>query len=302
MEQALVSRDSNNIVAASNNRPAFVSESLQWDRHLTVIKWLWSDLPLPKLMTVMEEDYGFRATEDQYKKKFNDWYDQGKLHRKNRRRGERSQRVKPQHLENGNILRDIVVESHHNLPTPSPTPENDENMALVGPVNKSSSPSNPGTPVPMQGQLVPQYVASEEHRRHEFRRLLGDLWDTYFEAEFGQASHVEVGEAVRNMIEFILDVAATDPSLSTVETLSGDLALLRRVAALIRHHYPNDEDLWGKLVAAVSPVPVRTLHLGRFGDEWRFFYDRHETPTWNSLLRRSGGVNAGMGHTTELCL
>lgn len=73
-------------MALSVNKTPFVSSGEQWDEKYDILVMLWRGMTLSELRTVMEKSYGFRATENQYKRKFNEWYSKGMLPRKKRRK------------------------------------------------------------------------------------------------------------------------------------------------------------------------------------------------------------------------
>ncbi|KAH7064301.1 hypothetical protein BKA63DRAFT_608579, partial [Paraphoma chrysanthemicola] len=62
-----------NHVAKTSSKRAYVSDDSQWVELHDVFVMLWPGMALAELAKVMEEDYGFRATQDQYKKKFQHW-------------------------------------------------------------------------------------------------------------------------------------------------------------------------------------------------------------------------------------
>ncbi|KAF2735217.1 hypothetical protein EJ04DRAFT_219167 [Polyplosphaeria fusca] len=139
MDLALVSRSRKSSGATSRNRPAYVSQDYQWDELHDIFVMLWPGMALADLMAVMEEDYGFRATKDQYKKKFNDWYKKGLLPPKKRRRGEEALEKQSGELEDAHTPKGAILELQHSLPTPTLTPTQDKTMPLTEPGRYSSS-------------------------------------------------------------------------------------------------------------------------------------------------------------------
>lgn len=93
-----------------------------------------------------------------------------------------------------------------------------------------------------------------------------------------------MGHAVRSMIEFIFEVASTDPELSTLTSRRGDLLLVQKAAALIREKYPNQarllDDLCLTSVLYTAPTPPswdnlerhRSTHFGPHSNERGFWY------------------------------
>ncbi|KAJ4301798.1 hypothetical protein N0V90_003892 [Kalmusia sp. IMI 367209] len=274
----------------STERPKYVSQGHRWDELHDIFTILWPGLSLIALMKVMEEDYGFRATKDQYKKKFREWYKRDMLPPKKRRKGDgaSSSEEKPNELENMDTTNGAVVDADHRLPTPPSPPDHEETMAVIkegalfANVDESYRPRSSTLGTPCQ---------------NKFHDLLSNLWNTYFDAEFGHADQITVGEAVRNMVEFILEVAATDPELSTITTHSGDTALLRRVAGLIRTRYPHEEAMWRRLEFAVSPDHSKSQQqrTRMTEDEWEEYYKNSAVPTLETLLRQPVGSRLNIG-------
>jgi hypothetical protein len=63
-------------------------------------------------------------------------------------------------------------------------------------------------PNPLGGHIQPlpqPSSATRTARQTKLHHLLTDLWDTYFDAKYGPADQIEVGEALSNMIEFLID-------------------------------------------------------------------------------------------------
>jgi hypothetical protein len=84
-------------------------------------------------------------------------------------------------------------------------------------------------PNPLGGHIQPlpqPSLATRTARQTKFHHLLSDLWDTYFDAQYGHADQIQVGEELSKMIEFLIEITATDGSLTTVATRPGDLRLL----------------------------------------------------------------------------
>lgn len=136
----------------------------------------------------------------------------------------------------------------------------------------------------------------------EYIQQLSNLWDAHFDAESGNAELVDVQDAVQSMIEFLVDIPATDPDLFTVATRPGDRGLLHLVSARIRHHYPKDDWLFQGLdyVTSVLPLPIECE------DEWRTYQNRTDTipifsgstQEWQKPERR----RTNFGDTMVLCV
>jgi hypothetical protein len=129
----------------------------------------------------------------------------------------------------------------------------------------TSLPYSQTHPNPLGGhnQPVPQPSSTTRTARQtKFHHLLSDLWDTCFDAQYGQADQIEVGEVLSNMIKFLIETTATEGSLKTVATRPSDQRLLWRVGSVIRDCYPDDENLLGTLEAAVFPRKEKGIDEG----------------------------------------
>ena len=93
----------------------------------------------------------------------------------------------------------------------------------------------------------------------QFQGRLEDLWDTYCDTEFGDTDLVELGEVVRAMVEFLLDLSAVDSDPSTIVTHPGDVRLSQLVAVRIGYSCPANKDLLGLLDGTRAVIP---LHSG----------------------------------------
>ena len=94
----------------------------------------------------------------------------------------------------------------------------------------------PPTPIPAS---LPQGASLGTFTQCRFYTLLSELWDTYFNAEYGDASEIEVREAIRNIIEFIVEVMATESGLDDVINHPGDLGLVHKALTLAVAKYPT---------------------------------------------------------------
>lgn len=207
-----------------------------------------------------------KSRKDQYKKKFGEWYNKGMLPAKKRRKIawalENGEGVNE--LKDDGTSEDAVVEVEHRITTPVSTLGHDPAKSM------SLSPSK----ITTEGQDERSQVHAIDiqssdlttPRQRRFYRLLTDLWDKYFDAEFGDADHITIGEAVSNMAEFLVEVTAEDPELTTAITQAGDKAILCRVGNYLRPYCSHAGEMWG------SPKDYR-----------------NSGPTFESLLRQPGG-------------
>ena len=94
-----------------------------------------------------------------------------------------------------------------------------------------------------QDTLSPHQVHNniDYDRQHHFYSLLNQLWDTYFDSEFGSATEVEVGQAMGRMVSFIIDLMATDCNISNLVVRRGDLDLIGNAFTWICAKYPRNE-------------------------------------------------------------
>ncbi|KAF2032063.1 hypothetical protein EK21DRAFT_87446 [Setomelanomma holmii] len=254
---------------ATSSKSEYVSEHGQWDELHEIFVILWPGMALAELMVVMDEDYGFRATVDQYKKKFKYWYKRGLLPQKKRRKAQILHDPAPKELEDDE-KQYAIVDTDHKLPTPAPTPGHGEGSTHAGHVIELGTyPAEDAQGFTPEWYVPPRNAAKmpvlesqalRTPRQAEFHHLLSDLWDTVFDAEFGHADKITVGEALSNMIEFIIAVSAPVETASTVATRQGDLKLLWRVLSTIRNRWPDDESLLATLEAAVFPAGQQRTH------------------------------------------
>ncbi|KAF3053415.1 hypothetical protein E8E11_004533 [Didymella keratinophila] len=135
----------------------------------------------------MEVYYRFRATEDQYKKKFREWYKSDILLPKKRKREDTS-RGTSKRTKAASSLKDgcLTPWSPRRLEESATTPpadhfdvkeEDKQLMTLeerIGKLNFSQLP------------------------QQEYMQQLGNLWDVHFDAKFGKAELVDVQDAVEN--------------------------------------------------------------------------------------------------------
>ncbi|KAL1610508.1 hypothetical protein SLS60_002177 [Paraconiothyrium brasiliense] len=276
--ESSVQRRNNTIV----ERPEYVSASSEWDRLRHILVMLWPGLTLAALMKVMEEDYGFRATKDQYKKKFNEWYKKGMLPPKKRKTDDRTLKdgERVDGLEDGNTAGGKAVQNEHRLPTAVSTPGHDDprlvRLSPLKPATRWKDEHNQ-----LRTATGPPFSLGTA-RQKVFQSLLSDLWDAYFDAELGETEQVTIGEAVRNMVEFLVEVTCTDPELTTAITHAGDKALLYRVGCYLRPHCSHNEALLEQLEWAINR-PQEQLSIP---EEWP--YNNSSRPTLDDLLRGPG--------------
>lgn len=185
---------------------------------------------------------------------------------KKQKRGELA-REKPKELEDCAGTQEAVIRRCNGLPTPVSSPQHDENIESI----EYGIPPNSGSAVLLKdtgSQTDMSHIGEIEtgfkrrssvlgtEPQNEYHRLLSELWDTYFDAEFGHTDFVDVGEAVRNMVDFLLDIAVTDPDLSSITTHQGDIELLNVFATKVRCSCIVDKHISRDLDAITSVIPL----------------------------------------------
>jgi hypothetical protein len=199
------------------------------------------------------------TSEDQYKKKFKDWYKKGLLPPKKRQR-ERIGTGTPKAIKACSSLR-----NGHVAPWSGSSPE--ENMISTS-ADDTDFKREDTQLVHIERQI--DNLTVSEQPQQEYILQLNNLWDAHFDAEFGDAKLVDVQAAVESMIQFLVDISATDPDLWKTTTRPGDRGLLHLVSARIWRCYPTDEWLFRGLDYVTSIVPLPIEHE----EEWRAFQDR----------------------------
>lgn len=103
-------------------------------------------------------------------------------------------------------------------------------------------------------------VSLNTPKQREFTRLLGDLWDAYFDVRFEHVDYVAVGDAISAMIEFLVDVSVTDPHLESIAVRPGDLLLVRKVNGLLCSHFRKMPSELGAILDMCHVPRVKKLH------------------------------------------
>lgn len=188
------------------------------------------------------------SSENQYKRKFNEWYSKGMLPRKKRRKI-------VQQAMTGEDERDLELESEPGVASTralgytvravaeDSIGDTGDLRGLFGEDPQSqlvrhTSSSGTANPNPETG-LEPTKISSAQHtQQHQFKQLLADLWDAYFDVGFEGDAEVTVADAVRAMGEFIIEESAK-PDLSAVTDCAGDVDLMRIVSGLLCPEFPN---------------------------------------------------------------
>jgi hypothetical protein len=92
--------------------------------------------------------------------------------------------------------------------------------------------------------------------------LLGGLWDAYFDVGSREDAKVRVCDAVREMMEILVEIAATDSDMSAVIDCMDDLKLVKRVAELCLPIFPaaaRESQVIQRFQIYVSAVQLQTL-------------------------------------------
>ncbi|KAH6637424.1 hypothetical protein C7974DRAFT_141102 [Boeremia exigua] len=209
-------------------RRGYVSQSSQWEELLPIFNILWPQMTRPRLMEEMEDCYGFRATKDQYKKKFDEWYERGVLPRKNRKSSSAHTKapkkcVKRKSTKCGShkfkcrydqgAAGDVKI----GLLTPALTSDDNELPFLEEKaVLLYSAVSTKLEDIKLKTDIL--YASEHEDVLLQRSCVLGtipqqsdhhhpnDPWDAWFAANHQDVDEIEVGEAVHKMIELLLDV------------------------------------------------------------------------------------------------
>ncbi|KAJ4384636.1 hypothetical protein N0V86_000236 [Didymella sp. IMI 355093] len=172
---------------------------------------LWPGMSLRELMNTMEVYYGFRATEDQYKKKFKDWYKKGLLPPKKRQR-EGIRRETQKVIKACSSLR-----NGHIAPWSGSSPE--ESIVSTSAIDTGLKRED--TQLVHIERQIDNLTVSEQPQQ-DYILQLNNLWDAHFDAEFGDAKLIDIQAAVESMIQFL----ATEDSFIWCPLESG-VAILR---------------------------------------------------------------------------
>ena len=189
------------------------------------------------------------SREDQYKKKFQEWYkDEILLPKNKKRRREGTPRGPSKRIKAASSLKDGCI-------TPW-SPRRREKSATTPLADQVGVKEEDKQLITLEERI--EKLSFSHLPQQEYMQQLENLWDVHFDAEFGKAALIDVQDAVESMIDFLVTISFTDPGMSTVATRPGDRGLLHLVSARIWRRYPKDDWLCEGLSYVTAVVPLTT--------------------------------------------